>query len=167
MRRDPFPLPSLEVLARAFRYDPESGTLHRIQAAGRRAPVGPCGRKTAAGYLVVRVWPGRFYVHRIAFKLMTGKDPDGEIDHANGDKSDNRWRNLRLASRSQNAANAVRQVGRSGLRGAIYCRQTRRWIARATKEGRGVHLGRFNTPEEAHAAFASATVQLHGEFART
>jgi hypothetical protein len=95
-----------------------------------------------------------------------------EVDHINGDGLDNRRSNLRPCTRSQNMANRGRQRNNtSGYKGVS--RSGRKWCARIYApnpnggRSRALTLGRFDSPEEAHAAYCEAAKRLHGEFART
>lgn len=95
--------------------------------------------------------------------------PDAAIvDHANGDRLDNRRINLRACTISQNNCNRGPYArNRSGIKGVSYCKQTGRWRATVSIDGRMKQLGRFHSPEEAAAAYAAAATRLQGEFART
>jgi len=106
--------------------------------------------------------------HRIIWKLVTGNDPVAEIDHANGVGDDNRWSNLREASRTQNAHNLkTPSTNTSGFKGVHWHAGARRWRATIKCEGTTpIHLGYFDDPEMAHAAYCSAADKFHGKFAR-
>jgi len=92
--------------------------------------------------------------------------PATEIDHHNGNKSDNRWFNLRRATHAENAQNAVLRIdNRSGYKGVNWRPTNGKWQARIQYSGRRVSLGYYDTVEEAHAAYVSAASRLHGEFA--
>lgn len=89
------------------------------------------------------------------------------LDHADLNKSNNRIINLRPTTQSQNTANTFGRGGAVGVKGAHLCRATGRYRAQIKKDYKIVHLGRFDTPEEAGAAYEKAAVALFGEFART
>lgn len=102
------------------------------------------------------VW---LYVH--------GAIPDNmDIDHINGDRSDNRLVNLRLATASQNQQNSRLQVtSKSGFKGVHLHKQSGRWLARIKHNGVRRSLGLYKTPEEAGAAYLRASIEIFGEFA--
>lgn len=97
--------------------------------------------------------------------------PDGvRVDHANGNRADNRRSNLRLCTHAENMRNrAVSKSNGLGLKG-VYCEMRRgrpmRWRAQIECNNRRFRLGLFKSPEAAYAAYCAAAKRLHGEFAR-
>lgn len=97
-----------------------------------------------------------------------GPIPEGMvIDHINGYPWDNRIENLRLASRAQNNANAVLSTrNTSGFKGVSRKSGKQKWVASLQVDGSDVHIGCFDTAEEAAKAYAEAAKKHFGEFAR-
>ena len=94
----------------------------------------------------------KFYAHRLAWLWMTGRWPNGVIDHANNDTTDNRWSNLRDATSSENGRNKGQQRNNtSGFTGAYWANDRKRWFSRIDK--RGGYLGTFESAEKAHEAY--------------
>ncbi len=89
------------------------------------------------------------------------------VDHINGDPTDNRRSNLRICTVSQNLMNrGANSNSKSGFKGVSPCHSNGRWRATINIAGsKQKHLGYFDTPEEAHAAYVEAAKQFHGEFA--
>lgn len=109
------------------------------------------------------------YMHVLIMMRMAGdKIEKGlQVDHVNGDQTDNRRSNLRLATRSQNLANSrLRSDNSTGFKGVHFNKAERRYIASISKQGRRHHLGYYDTAEEAHKAYLTAAQALFGEFAR-
>jgi hypothetical protein len=126
------------------------------------------GGVKALGYVAIGIGGHRYLAHRLAWLYMTGGWPRRRIDHRNGTPSDNRWTNLREATGSQNISNAKRHKdSSSGLKGATWESWSGKWRSTIRSNGKTYHLGRFRTPEEAHAAYCEAAIRLNGEFART
>lgn len=86
-----------------FRYDPSTGVLYRRHASGERV-----GAAKSNGYLVVSVRAKNYQVHRLIWLMVHGKWPDGDIDHINRIKTDNRITNLRDVSHQANMRNIAR-----------------------------------------------------------
>lgn len=164
-----------ERLREVLDYNPKTGVFtwrHRFdrerrwnsRLAGKSAGH-PCPR---LGYVLLKVEGRLCRAHRLAWLYMTGEWPAGEIDHINGDGLDNRFGNLRVANRSQQSRNTrAHRDSYSGLKGAYWEKRSARWLAQIKHEGKQHYLGKFDTAEEAHAAYCEAARRLHGEFVRT
>jgi hypothetical protein len=98
----------------------------------------------------------------LAWALATGNDPVGPVDHINGDKSDNRFCNLRVAEGCENQQNLPRtSSNKTGLAGVHYLKGKRRYAARIQSRGVRHELGTFTCPHEAYAAYLAAKRDLH------
>lgn len=154
-----------ERLCEVLDYDPGMGTFRWI-----RRPTATCnvavgaeaGTMDADGYRTIQLDGVRHRAHRLAWLYMHGEWPPSEdIDHVNGNRADNRIANLREARRSENVQNvgAARKDSKSGLAGVN--ERDGRWRARIRAGGERLTLGYFDSPEEAHAAYRAAKLQLH------
>ena len=105
-------------------------------------------------------------LHRSIMSRIIGSEiPAGmEIDHINRNPRDNRRENLRLCSRRENAINRSRINNTSGKIG-VQCAQNGRWISFICVYGKKIHLGTFNTYNEAVSARVEAEKKYFGEFA--
>lgn len=160
--------PAHEVLSALREYAvywPEAGHFIRRRTTAVNAKAGEiCGAFSGSGYRYIRFGALAFKANRLAWLWMTGEWPPGLVDHRNGDRGDDRWSNLRLATYQDNNANAKRRADNtSGLKGVK--KIGGRWQARIGAGG-STHLGTFDTPEEAHAEYCKAATALYGEFAR-
>lgn len=154
-------------LRRLMKYDPDTGVMTRLFRASNWPAGSIAGAKETRGYLTTRIQGHTYKIHRLAWLYMTGEWPTGDIDHVNGDGMDNRWINLREASRSQNCCNAsVRRSSATGLKGVHFNRCNNRFAAQIQINKKRIHLGYFDTAEQAHKAYCSASMKLHGEFGR-
>lgn len=113
----------------------------------------------------VSVGDGLALAHRVIWKMVYGTEP-AEIDHRDGDPSNNRLSNLREATRSQNLANRRKRHGKLLPKG-VQATPHGRFRAEIHARGKTLSLGNFQTPEEAAHAFQVAASAMHGEFART
>jgi len=165
-----------ERLTELLAYDPETGEFRRVGAARPQSahymnkPVGyikPGPKHDGGGYRIVTVDGRPYRAHRLAWLYMTGEWPAEDIDHINGERADNRWSNLRAASRWQNIHNmGMRDRNTSGLKGASFDKKRNKWVAQIVVNGRHHHLGRFDTAQQAADAYAAAADRMVGEFAR-
>jgi hypothetical protein len=114
------------------------------------------------GYVVIWVEGARYRAHRLAFLYQTGEWPKNLVDHIDGDPSNNRWANLREATSKENGQNkAVGVNNRSGYLGVGWHKTNRKWQASIKVSGRLKHLGYFDDPALAAAAYAKAKVNFH------
>lgn len=102
--------------------------------------------------------------HRIVWALYTGKWPDGEIDHINHDRADNRISNLRDISKKENAKNKImRSDNASGVCGVSKIIERGHWRgywqAGIGIDGKRLHLGRFTNFDDAINARKTAERQ--------
>jgi hypothetical protein len=108
-----------------------------------------------------------YRAHRLAWLYVYGEWPSDEIDHINGDGSDNRIVNLRIATPSGNSMNrGLRVDNTSGHKGISWNKKSSQWLAHIGYRGKIMHLGLFNTIEEAKTVRDEAARRLHGTFAR-
>lgn len=144
-------------------YDAETGRLvwtdcnHKTRNGSEVGYLGP------QGYRITNLGKRPMCVHRLIWLYAYGVWPVGEIDHINGIRSDNRLCNLREATREQNARNRPAQRGRA-IKGITFARG--KYQAQIRFGGKNIYLGRFDTAEQAGAAYESAARDLHGEFVR-
>jgi hypothetical protein len=111
-------------------------------------------------------WCGRprtVYLHREIARPRRGE----VVDHINGDPLDNRRSNLRRASTSENNANSADRPRMSGYRGVYWHEPSGKWVSQISRLGNLVHLGLYESVEEAARAYDQAARELHGAFART
>ena len=101
-------------------------------------------------------------LHRVIAHAAKGQ----HVDHISGDILDNRQSNLRLCTHAQNMCNKRLTVkNTSGFKGVTFCKSSGKWKAQIQSGGKGLGLGRFDSPEEAHKAYCFAASRLHEEFA--
>ncbi len=121
------------------------------------------------GYLVVDIGRGATRVaHRLVWEAFNGAIPDDrEIDHIDGDPTNNALANLRLATRRENCRNRVRRYrnNKSGWTGVQWFKKGQKWRAYIQTELGHKHLGCFARLDEAIAARRAAELAIYGEFA--
>lgn len=123
--------------------------------------------KDTYGYIQAGLSGRRHLAHRIIWEMMNGAIPKGcEIDHVNGVRDDNRIENMRIATHEQNMRNTrLRSDNKTGYKGVRL--RDGIWVASIKKAGKHIHVGHFETAEDAHRAYCVAAAMLHGEYART
>jgi hypothetical protein len=161
-----------EIAARYFSYNPETGDVIRIAATIRKngrpyskylmKPV----TRNCLGYLQASIsHEGRHYtvqLHRLAWLLMTGAFPKNQIDHINGNRADNRWKNLRGVTNQQNqsAHKAVSSKATSMYRGVCFETQTGMWRVKAQFNKKAYCGGRYKNEDEAAMAYNRLAASL-------
>lgn len=168
-----------------LRYDAETGKLYWLPRMpehfaynGGHSPEHSCAKwnanfagkeafihQTKNGYLCGRIFGRLYLAHRVIWALIHSEWPPSPIDHRDRDKQNNRGENLRLASKSQNAANSKKQAGRSSkYRGVCWQKSAGKWTAGVYLNGKRKHLGLFNCEEDAARAYDRAASEIHGDF---
>jgi hypothetical protein len=157
---------SVQRLKQLVNYAPDTGefTWNMPRRKCRTGDKAGCRMKN--GYIVLRLDDCLFYAHRLAWFYVNEVWPANVIDHINGDRSDNRFSNLREATIAQNAQNSsrIRSTNTSGFTGVR--RENKKWLAEIKVNYKPMRLGLFNTPEEAHEAYLIAKHNLHPFFTR-
>ena len=94
---------------------------------------------------------GKSYrAHRLAFLYMLGRLPDGEVDHINHIKDDNRWENLRDVTKQDNCKNlGLSKANTSGVTGVHFFKRDKKWRASITVDGKIINLGHYDGFDEA------------------
>jgi hypothetical protein len=155
-----------ERLKELFSYDPETGIFRVLKARkGSSKKVGDIiGSKHPLGYIEADVDGKRYTLHRLAFLYMTGSFPTGSVDHRNRNKADNSWLNLKEVTHQENMENSIkpRSHGKLGYRG-VYKRKDK-FGAKIVCNKQQIHLGFFNTVEEAANAYLKAKPLIHTNF---
>lgn len=155
-------------LKELIHYCPDTGAFTWRVTVGSRAVAGQRAGTGAPGCRgQIRV-DGKIYrYHRLAVLYVTGKWPPHQVDHIDGDPSNNRWDNLRLATNSQNAKafKKLSHKNKSGVRGVSWCRYRRRWYASIRYADKKVDLKCDGTLFGAVAARKSFECRVkYGEF---
>lgn len=162
-RRDRFAI-TQEALRAFFDYDQLSGVLtYKIGKGARRVAGARAGSVSKDGYRLVKFDGVTIMACHIIWCWMTGKWPENEVDHKNLVRHDDRWENLREASRAQNCSNRRKKVSAYGYRGVR--KNKNRFMARIGVEGKYLYLGTYDTAEEAARAYDVGAVKHHQEFA--
>lgn len=174
------PLPTPEQLRQLLRYDPETGrlfwkcrpddnpnTLRRIvrnwnaRFAGKEAFTST----RSDGYKVGMVGNRTFRAHRVIWAMVHSEWPEGEIDHIDCDRANNRIDNLRAASRTQNAHNYAGR-GSSKYRGVCWDQQNKKWACQIAIAGKQTRIGRFQSEIEAALAYDRAATEHFKDYAK-
>lgn len=169
-------LPSKEELNTLLRYEPHTGLLFwrkrtedKFVNVGSHSLAHTCAKwngrfadkealtKMNLGYRCGRLKRDYVMAHRVIWKLMTGDDPI-QVDHIDGDRSNNRWDNLRDVTSAENHRNAARRSDNtSGVVGVYWDKRMRKWTASIVLKS--LYLGSYDSFEDAVAARKAAEVE--------
>ena len=119
---------------------------------------------TGKGYLSGSVNGRKCRVHRLVFLYFYGFMPS-QVDHIDGNRQNNQIENLREATSAQNNQNRV-ATGASKIKGVVWHKQSKKWVASICINRKSVHLGSFEKIEDAAQVATDARKKLHGKFAR-
>lgn len=170
-------------LAQLLEFDPEKGEIYWLprpetmfaseqscrtwnsRYAGKRAFT----YVDVHGYMRGTIFDRPYFAHRVIWALAYRTWPAGQIDHINGDKTDNRLLNLRVVTNQENGRNQKRhRTNTSGMRGVCWDKKNLKWMARIKVDGFQKNLGRFDRYEDAVSKRieAEATYGFHPNHGR-
>ena len=167
-------LPTPETLRKLLSYDPDTGLLtwkrrplemFATKRAGNSWNSRLCGKPALSydngrGYKRGMIFNKFHLAHRVVYAIYHGAWPVNQIDHINGDKSDNRIANLRDVTHAENGRNTPMRINNtSGHTGVSWNINAGKWRARIMVRGKTKHLGFFPGIEDAIAARAAADVK--------
>lgn len=155
-----------ERLLKVVKYDALTGIFVWIISPSQAVKAGQqAGALTPSGYRQIGIEGAIYLEHHLAFFYTTGEWPLLDIDHINGNKSDNRIDNLRQATKAQNSWNAKLCVkNKSGYKGVHWYPPTNKWAAQIRVNKKRIHLGYFTFVEDAAKVIKEARERLHIEF---
>lgn len=159
-------LHSPEQIAKVIKVD-EQGKLWWVERKGGRRLDKPASNINKDGYTTI-CFPGKVYLaHVLAWMLYYNEWPPEhlDIDHINGNKTDNRKDNLRLVSRSHNMLNSHRPsaASTSGYPGVSWSKSKQKWKAYIKINYKQIHGGYFATKEEAITARTKLELIYEGD----
>jgi hypothetical protein len=157
---------TISYLRDRLEFDPTKGEF-RWRSSRYKGRVGMRAEvKSRDGYLSITLNRYPIPAHRIAWVFEHGEWPTGGIDHINGDRIDNRPKNLRVVSQLMNAQNRRlhNPASTSKMLGASWKAKIQRWRAQIRAGGRMIHLGYFDTAEAAHECYVEAKRRLHAGY---
>lgn len=154
-----------ERLKEVLNYDTETGFFTWVKPTNKRIRVGQvAGCVRSDGYVTLRIDGAMYFAHRLAWLYAHGEWPSMDIDHENGNPSDNRMSNLRLATDFENMQNLHRPMSHnktSRILGVSFNTKRQKWVAQIRVNGVTKFIGRFDTVEEAKVAYGKAKSELH------
>lgn len=155
-------------IVEAFEY--RDGLIYNIGNRGSRAKAGNrAGALYPCGYRYIKINGKTIKEHRLIYTMFHGEIPAGyQIDHIDGNSLNNKIENLRLATNSQNQMNSgIDSMNKTGFKGVSKRKDSNRYQAEIKVGGKGIYLGLYKTPEEAHMAYVNASKEHHMDYGRT
>tara|TARA_R100001460_G_scaffold74711_2_gene115831 strand:+ start:334 stop:867 length:534 start_codon:yes stop_codon:yes gene_type:complete len=165
------PLPPLEELKEYLDYNPDTGIFTWIKKPSHCIKVGQeaGGSNGSAGYIRIKFKGESYLAHRIAYYMYHGVDPlENFVDHEYGDRKNNKIKDLRLATVSQNGMNHIklRSDNTSGVIGVHWRKDRKKWVSFICRDGVQKQLGEFTNKEDAIKAREEGEKKYHGRFRR-
>lgn len=167
------PLLSVDDLRQLLNCDPETGELRWRERSAEWFPSLGAAKtwnkkhpgnlalqnKSVGGYLFGQIQKRTYMAHRVVWAICKGQNVQAGsfIDHIDGNPGNNAISNLRECTPAQNQHNSQKKT--AGLRGACFHKRNQRWTASIR-----VHLGYFDSEEEAAACYEAAAKKLHSKF---
>jgi len=156
-------LPNKEYLQSIFEY--HDGQLFQKNSRGASKKGKKVGWLEKSGYFSTNVDNVRYRLHRLIYQYHLGFCPEF-LDHIDCNKTNNKIENLRPATIFENNRNRkVTTKNKSGLKGAFWDKQHKKWKSSIKINNKSIHLGHFENSLDAHLAYKKESLKIHGEFA--
>ena len=161
----------LDSLRKCLSYDKDTGHFIWLESSSRangHQKDDRADKQRSGGYYRVKLSGKVYYAHRLAWFMSYGTWPEGQLDHKDGDKSNNRLSNLRLATPVQNSTNQKTPANNtSGVKGVHWIKKKKRWQAQITNNGKQIRLGYFVNFDDAVEARKAAEQIYHRGWIRS
>lgn len=117
----------------------------------------------SSGYRRIKLKNHPVTEHRLVWLYIYGYIPE-QVDHINGNRSDNRLKNLRQATNQQNQQNkrTPSSNNKSGYLGVSLCKKSKKWKATISINNISITIGYYDCPQKAHDAYLTRKRQVHG-----
>lgn len=151
-----------DTLRQKLRYEPETGLFTWRAAPSNVVKAGSiAGGLMNRGYIFIKIDDVAYLAHRLAWLYVTGKWPENDVDHKDGNRTNNRFHNLRDVTRALNVQNlrGPRKDNKSGFLGVS--KDGSGWKAQIQVNKQKKYIGLFPSPELAHAAYLKVKRELH------
>lgn len=147
-----------DYLKQELKYCVETGLFYRKYNNSNDYTI--AGNKDDRGYTHVSIGGKNYLAHRLAWFYMYGEWPDGNLDHVNQVKDDNRISNLRVANQQTNMKNLPKnQFNTSGFNGVSWSKNANKWHAHIGVNGKRKNLGMYSIFEDAVKARQDANIK--------
>ena len=145
-------------------YDPQTGFfVWKKTTASHYAGV-RAGGLNERGYEIIHFDGYQVYGHHLAWLLMKGEWPENILAHRDEVNGNNQWSNIVLTSPSKNKhTTRLMKSNTSGFRGVSWHKRDQRWRASIRHLKVQIDIGRFDTAEQAAAAYQREASRLFGE----
>jgi hypothetical protein len=154
-----------KIITELFEY--KGGNLYWKNTNGKTKSGQIAGGPSTKGYWIVGIKQKRYKLHRLIFLMHHGFMPE-YVDHVNGNTSDNRIENLRVATASQNAYNSKKPKNNtSGLKNISWDKKTKKWVVRLKINETLKNFGRYNDIDYAKFVAEAMRYKYHQQFARS
>lgn len=164
--------PSLDYLKTRISVDVENGIVFWIDATKHHKPLVGCqagskrgGSSNGKYYWHVKIDTAPIKRSHIIFLFATGKWPELQIDHINGDSLDDRFENLREVTPTQNAWNHKKRAKKSDCPMGVRRLKSGRYLARIACNKQMFQFGPFETQDEASAIYQRKRKEMFGDYA--
>lgn len=146
---------SAEKLLELFRYS-EGKLFWKIDSKFRSNKESEAGYRSSCGYCYITIDCVKYKRSRLIWALHYGWPPQNFlVDHINRNKLDDKIENLRLVDVAQNRWNS------NNIKGYTYEQSRRKYKVTIMVRGKRLLIGRYDTEEEAKAAYNSAKLKYH------
>ena len=152
-----------ELVKELFTYRKDGNLIRRVRTSTCCRVGEVAGSRLNSGYIQMTIKSKKYLLHRLIFLYHHGYLPE-VVDHIDGSRFNNRVENLRPATKSQNSSSSKRKPGKSKYIGVYKPLNSHRYKATITVNKKSIHLGMFDTAEEARDVRREAEKKYFGDY---
>lgn len=152
---------NLEYINEYLTYDASTGNLYQLKKRPKIQVGSLAGGINKKGYRYIQLNGRKYPSHHIVWFIETNSFPQKQIDHIDGNKTNNKFSNLREVTNKQNTENRGKQKNnKTGYKGVSFNNRLKKYVAQIQHNNKPIHIGVYQNSYDAHLAYEEKAKEL-------